>query len=259
MRIKFSDHKRNIASIVLCTSVPIIIGIVLFLPSCKKENMLDLVKGTGPMVLENRDLPVFTDIQVGINKVNVFITQDDHFDVKVQAGSHLIKLVTTEVRDGRLFIENNNKCNFMRSYKDPINVFIHMPKLLHIYHAGAGTIQSQNTITGDTIDILTKSSGDVKMDINCYHVRTHMHSCGDITLTGNCSEHDCYATGNGFFHGEALGTSYSWVFTRSSGDVSVVASNLLIVDIESIGDVFYSGNPPIIEKQLAGTGRLIEK
>lgn len=233
--------------------------IYLFFFSCKKESRWDLFKSTGKMVLQSRTVDPFTDIQVGNNRINIFITQDNHFDVKVEAGEHLVENVTTEVRDGRLYIENRNKCNFVRSYKIPINIFIHMPLLSHIYHDGSGTITSTNTMVNDTIDIITKSAGNVSLDINCNKVLTHLHSNADITLTGFCNQHACYATGYGFVNAQDLVSDYTWIYSISTGDIHVNVNSLLIVTIKSLGDVYYTGNPGTIDQDLRGEGELIHQ
>lgn len=231
--------------------------LVLCFASCKKEHMFDLFKSTGEMTTEVRDLTPFTEIFVGNNKVNVIITQANKYQVEVEAGENLIKSITTEVRDGKLYIENENKCNFVRSYKKEITVHVYLPSLINIYHDGTGKITGTNTLMADTLDIVTKSAGDVVLDVNCYNLRTHMHSCADITVTGISNDHLCFATGNGFLHGDNLTSIYTWIFANTTGDIHISVSGLLIVDIVSIGDVYYSGNPPTIQKRLIGSGRLI--
>jgi hypothetical protein len=230
---------------------------VFILQGCDKENRWDFFKRTGEMVLVEREVLPFTDIVVGNNKVNIYITQDSNFSVKVQAGKNLVDLVTTEVREGRLYVEDNNKCNFMRSYKYPINVFIHMPRVLHIFHAGAGLIQSTNVLTGDTIDVITKSSGDVDLTVNCYRVSTHLHSVGDVYLSGTCSDNICFATGNAFLYSQNLVSGYGWVFSNTSGQIYVNITGWFIVTIKSLGDVYCRGNPPIVEETYLGSGKLI--
>ena len=242
-------------SLVLLGSWYLVLG--TFFSDCKKEHMLDLFKSTGDITTEVRDLSPFTEIWIGNNKINIIITQANKYQVEVSAGSHLIRSITTEVRDGKLYIENENKCNFVRSYKKEITVHVYMPMLLNIYHDGSGKITGTNDLTADTIDIITKSAGDVELLLNCYLVRTHLHSCADITLTGTCHDHLCYATGNGFFNGENLSSDYTWVFAKTTGDIHVRVASLFIVDIESIGDVYYSGSPPFIQQELNGSGKLI--
>ena len=147
----------------------------------------------------------------------------------------------------------------MRSYKFPINVFIHMPKLWHIYHDGSGSIESTNTIVSDTIDIITKSSGDITLNVNCYRFSTHMHSSTDINVSGTCNDNICFATGYGYLNAKDLTSSYAWVFAKTSGEIYVNVSSLLIVSINSIGNVYYYGNPPSVQEQINGTGQLIKQ
>ena len=251
MRSEMAPAKKIIHVVLL-----LVLGLQLF--SCKKENRWDLFKRTGEMTLETRVLDPFTDITVGSNRINVFITQDKRFDVKVQAGKNLLSNIRTEVRDGRLYIDDDNKCNFARSYKFPVTVFIHMPKLNHIFHDGAGSIKSLNTLVSDTIDVITKSAGDVALDVNCYRMSVHMHSVSDITVTGTCNDNICYATGNGFYYSSGLASSYCWVWAKTTGEIYVNVIGLLQVNIQSVGDVYYRGNPTVQDVHV-GTGRLVKE
>ncbi|MDQ3046695.1 MAG: DUF2807 domain-containing protein, partial [Bacteroidota bacterium] len=88
-------------------------------PSCKKENMCDCIKRTGSVIFETRELPPFDKVYVE-NNLNVFITQDSVFEVKVEAGKNIVPLIKLEVVDGTLYCRNKNRCSWARSYKNPL-------------------------------------------------------------------------------------------------------------------------------------------
>jgi hypothetical protein len=232
----------------------LLIAIVPF--GCKKENLCDCVKGTGEQVMETREISGFKRLHVE-DHINVFITEDPQFSVKVSAGKHLIKLVKTELDGDELNIRNDNKCNSLRSYKKSINVYIHMPVLKYILHDGSGRIESINTITTDTFDLRTRSSGDIELSINNGKLLTHLGGTGDMILSGFTGEHACYATGNGFIHAERLNTGYTWIFSNTTGNAYLDASNLLIVLLHSTGDVYYKPTPSTIQSTVTGTGQLL--
>ena len=229
----------------------------VFLFSCKKENMKDFYKGTGETITETRNISGFNTIYVE-DKVNVFITESPTFEVKVECGEHLINLVKTELKDTVLKIRNDNKCNFMRSYKKGvINVYIQMPLTVSIQQFGQGTIQSTNVLTTPVIDVLTKGSGDVILEVNNQKVLTHMHNTSDIYLSGRTLEHDCYQIHYGFLFAKNLDTDYTWIFNNGTGNSYLKASNLLIATLRSAGDVYYYGNPGTVQKEVSGSGKLI--
>src|SRR5688500_1333547 len=169
-----------------------IAALFLAFSSCKKENMRDFYKGTGKIITETRALSGFNTIHVE-DKINVVLTESPAFEVTVEGGENLIGLIKTELKDSVLSIRNDNKFNFMRSYKKGvITVHIKLPALVSIQQYGQGTIQSANVFTTPVIDIFTKGSGDVILEVNNQRVLTHMHNTSDIYLSGQTGEHDCY-------------------------------------------------------------------
>lgn len=222
--------------------------------SCQKENRCDCIKRTGEIITDIRH-PIGFDQVVVENNLNVFIAEGP-FEVKVEAGEHIAPLIKTEVVDGILFVRNKNRCNWTRSYKKPLNVYITMPKIHYITSDGTGDIKSIGTITTDTVDIQTKNSGDIELDVNNLCVRTHMHGSGDVTLRGQTSEHDISIGGTCYIYAADLETVYTYINTFTLGTSYIRAGNLLICRIEQKGDIFCYGNPVTVQKEQIGTGQL---
>jgi hypothetical protein len=226
--------------------------------SCKKENMCDCIKRTGDIVKESRELDPFSRIYVTDN-VNVFITQDSVHKVLVEAGDNLIDLVKTEVVNGEIRIGNKNRCNWTRSYKPQINVYLHMPEVRYVLSEGVGTVKSTNVITTPDIDYETRSLGDIHLTVDNNSVIGHMHGAGDIYLSGHTRHHACNIVGNGFIRAAELNTGYTWISSNTSGNSYVKVNDLLQVLVEGSGDIIYSGEPDHIDKVITGTGKLIEE
>ena len=64
--------------------------------SCKKENLCDCVKSTGPTNVIYRDLKDFNCIFLK-DKIDLYLTQGPQFEVRVEAGANLQKLIKTEL------------------------------------------------------------------------------------------------------------------------------------------------------------------
>lgn len=229
---------------------------LLFVTSCKQENMCDCIKRTGDIVTETRAVSGFTRVTVEDN-LNVFITQDSVFEVKVEAGENIVPLIRAEVSDGVLTLKNDNRCNWSRSYDKPFNVFIRMPRIDYILSNGTGDIKSSNTITTPNIDLETKSSGNIEFTVNNSKVTSHMFGYGDIYLYGTTQEHACSIGGDGFLYAGDLQTNTTWLHDFTTGLCYVKASNALEVHIDNVGDVYCYGTPATINKEVNGTGNLI--
>jgi hypothetical protein len=244
---------KNFKIINTCASILLIICF----SACKKENRCDCIKRTGTIITETRQINGFDKIYVEEN-VAIFIIQDSIFEVKVEAGENIVPLIKTEVINGTLFISNKNRCNWTRSYKKPINVFIKMPVIKYITSDGTSDIKSLNTITTDDFDVQTKNSGNIELTVNNSKVTSHMHGSGDLILHGTTIEHACDIGGTAFLKCEDLKTNSTWVHTFTTGLCYVSASNLTCL-IDNVGDVYCYGSHITVQKIQKGAGKLYLK
>lgn len=236
----------------------IIIIIFVFSAGCKKENLCDCFKSTGHITIEDRITEPFSSIFLSEN-VNLYLIQDSIFNIKVQAGKNLLPLIKTRVENGSMYISNDNKCNWVRSYKPDVNVYISMPSLLFIEYTGCGNICMQNTFTGDSIYFDSKNgSGTVNLNLDikkCYLIINT--GPVDVIAKGKADELQLYYIGNGMIHFEELPTNYTFINNKSTGNCYLNVCNLLIYNITCSGNIYYTGNPSQIQGGITGSGRLI--
>jgi hypothetical protein len=226
---------------------------------CKKENMCDCFKRTGDVTTETRTIEPFTQIFVE-DKVNVILTEDSSLasTIKIEAGKNLIPLIKTEVVNGVLRIRNANKCDFTRRYDIPVNIYVnYAPGLMRITNKGTGLISNTDTCTLQSVDLEAISAGDIKLQMNAGSVYTHQHSVGDVEAYGTANEMIIYNTGNGFTITDQCQAGYCWVYTRTTGKITVFTQGLLISEIEGEGNVYYRGQPSQINSILSGSGQLL--
>jgi hypothetical protein len=233
-------------------------ALLILFAACQKENSCDCIKRTGEIIKDKRTLPAFNEIDVEDN-LNVFIKEDSIFDVTVEAGENIAPLIKTDVVDGILFIRNKNRCNWTRSYKKPLNVYVTLPKVRYITSDGTGDIKSLNSITTPILDIQIKNSGNIELTVNNERVLTHMHGSGDVTLHGSTHEHDCSIGGTAYIYARDLETSYTYIHTFTLGNSYIQAKDLLICLMEEKGDTYCYGNPSVIQKDQLSSGQLYLK
>lgn len=227
--------------------------VVVLFSTCKKENLCDCIKRTGSIITETRAISGFDSVFADDN-LNVFITQDPAFEVKVEAGKNIVPLISTEVVNGKLIITNNNRCNWTRSYDKPLNVYIKMPVISYITSNGTGNIKSLNTITSN-FTVRTKNSGNVELTINNTSTTSWMHGAGDVTLHGTTHSHYIDIGGTAFLNCKDLQTDYTLIHTFTTGECNV-STSYLSCQIDYIGDVYCYGTHATVEKTINGTGRL---
>jgi hypothetical protein len=235
-----------------------VVAMVMF-SMCKKENMCDCLKRTGDLTTETRAIDPFTEIFIE-DKVNVILTEDTLLasQLTVEAGENLIPLIKTEVVNGILRIRNANTCDFTRVYDVDVNVYVnYKPNLVRITNKGTALVSNTDTCTVPNIDLVTMSAGDIKLQMNAGNVFTHQHSVGDVEVYGTVDEMIIYNTGNGFTITDECQADYAWVYSRSTGKITVYTLGLLFSEIDGPGNVYYRGQPSQINSTLNGTGQLL--
>lgn len=235
----------------------------LALISCKKENALDCFKSNGATVTEKRNMPPFNVIKL-YNKIDIYINQGPDYTIEVRTGKNIIKNIKTTVSDGVLTIDNSNKCNFVRGYKEKISINITLPYLTRSENRGVGTIRFSNTFTQDTLQVMAENSGDTYVYGTFNEIRTSSHNNGDIYLNGTCKRLFGYVFGTNVLNADSLKiTNYVFVESISIGDCFINAPNggILEYNIWRSGNIYYTGNPAQITNYSDGTGkgRLIKK
>ena len=234
--------------------------VLLFTNACKKENMCDCLKSTGSNTTDYRNISGFTKIDLH-NNVDLIITPGKTFDCKVTAGRHLVDMITTEVSGQTLVIKNKNKCNWVRSFKNKFTVEVSMPVLEALYYDGSGTVTSTDTIrTGYFTMNGWNCSGSVRLLLNCQAAWLALNSgTSDLTATGYSGTSYIYSGSTGPLHCHNLSSDFTYITNNSTNDCYVSVQKEMNADLPLTGNIYYSGKPYHIQKQLTGTGKLIHQ
>lgn len=228
--------------------------------SCEKSSLTDCFKNTGPVTTEEREVDDFNHILLRHN-VNLHLRQAEKNKITVKAGGKLIKKIKTTVNDdGQLEIRNNNSCNWVRSFDTPIDVFLDFVKLDSIEYRSTGDILAEETLFLDTLKIdVLEGSGMIELKVDAHVVFCGLtYGTADIVLTGKCEISYVYSAGFGRIDNRDLSSKFVFVNNKSSNDVYLQATIDLGATIENIGNIYYTGNPPTINLNKTGTGKLIK-
>lgn len=237
----------------------IILGCFLLFNSCKKESMCDCVKSTGKTNVIYHDVRDFNCITLS-DKMDLYLTQGPEFEVKVEAGANLQRLIKTELDGETLKVFNNNRCNWVRGYKHKIKVYITAPNFKYLKNAGLGNIETLNTIVQDEISLRNENSGDFKLNLQVRQVLTSSHGNGDTYLSGYTDQLQSHFTGTNYLYTTDLTiNSYVFLHSVSIGHAYIKApeNGLMEIIIDRGGDVHYTGNPSSIQYTKNGKGNLI--
>jgi hypothetical protein len=230
----------------------------LFLLTCKKDHEFDCLKSTGNEVTIYREARPFTNLDLKDN-VDVILHTDTSFFIRVTAGEHLIDGIITELSGNTLYIRNENRCNWMRSFKNKYTVEIGMNQPEKIASYGSGSIVCKDTIrTSDFSYDSWNASGNINLLVNV----TNLHLANntgriDLRVAGRAEVSFEYINDTGVFDGSELITNYTYIGNSSTGDCHVHVEREFSAGITHTGNIYYSGNPYRVDKLGNGSGKLI--
>lgn len=220
--------------------------------------MGDCFKSTGDIAFEFRTLAAFDTIETRDN-VNVFLTTDTFFEVKVEAGENLIPLIKTEIKDNKLIVYNDNKCNWVRSFSVPINVHVTMPSPGGIINESTANIKSINAIKDRTLLIKMNNSGDVDLQLDIPHLLGNLSaSQGNLYLKGTCNLFEVFYLGTSIINCTDLAIDKAYIQTTGTGDFHLNVSNEIGANIGWIGNIYYTGSAVVAYANYTSTGRIIK-
>lgn len=234
--------------------------VCLVINSCKKENAFDCFKPTGKIINQLRNVSGFRDIEVS-EKIDIYLSQGAYYEVKVEAGKNLQTNIITEVKDSVLIIKNINTCNFVRSPKKPINIYITSPRYKFLKNNGVGAIKCNTVIKSDTILTLCTNSGDIHLNLDVEEIRSSSHGNGDLYLNGKTKKSFHYLKGTNYIYAaDFLISNYTFIDMHSIGHCYIKApeNGTLEASIWSRGNIYYTGNPQQTLIKKYNTGDLIK-
>lgn len=242
--------------------VAVLIVASVFVFGCKKASDRSCVKSAGEEITVERELDDFNLLYLG-SHLNINLVQDTVNKVLIHGGENLINFIRTDVENGKLYIVNENKCNFLRSYKKKITVELHLKKVRNIEYDATEPVFCENQIVTDYMTVtINESAGRFYLDISALELHTFArNNWGNFEITGNTNYLRIYTRGNAFGNTFGLNVADSIYIINDSGeDVDVNADGVFLrSQILSTGNIGYIGNPTQIDHTSFGEGELLNK
>ena len=235
----------------------LILGVLRVFTGCVKDGGVCL-STNGQKIQQIRNLTDFNQIDIKDN-VNLILSTDTVKDVIVEAGQNIINGITTKVVDGQLLIRNNNKCNWLRDYSKPINVYVSNKKLWKIIYNGSGNISTSGTLKQDSISLeVWGGCGTIDLSLDLWQGNFSLNmGTVDFRLHGVCAITTVYSGDYGLYDARDMKTGYTFITNKGSNDCYVQAVNFLDATIGSIGNIYYKGEPKSIKIKINGSGQVL--
>lgn len=217
--------------------------------SCKKHQLNDCFSSAGDDGIENRSLEPFDKILVG-DKIDLRIYQDTNNSERVvlKGGENLFEGIVTMVEDGQLTIDNQNVCNFVRSYKRKMVVEVYLKDLSRLEVGTAANVTSMDTLKIDFLNILHHSMGDIDLTLDCSEIFVQSLNGAGTIIKGKVPTIKASIEGISFLDTRECDSDNVFVDTHSPLDCYIDANEIIFVKIYNSGNIFYVKEPNTLKE-----------
>ena len=192
------------------------------------------VKGSGNRKSEKRDVPAFKAVDT-TGAYEIEVTCQKPASVQIEADDNILPLIKTDVRDGVLYVSNQERYNSGRA----VALRISIPELSGVSSHGAGDI----TVT----------------DANSDELKIESTGAASVKAAGKVRSVAISSTGAGDIDTSRLRATKASVTVAGAASVNVYASDQLDVSVSGVGSVNYSGDPKTVNKNVTGFGSVNKK
>jgi len=236
---------------------------ILFI-TCDSEKANDCFQTSGKIVSKEVDLPSFTKIRVNKN-VALILQEGAVQKVEIETGENLMNDVEATVKNGQLFLTDNNICNLTRDY-NVTKVYVTAPNITHIVCSTQFSIRSSGVLNYSELNISSEdfndptvlATGIINLNVNSQTIRVVGNNLTFFTLSGVTNNLAVnLAAGDGVFDGGNLNANIVQVYHRSSNKIIVNPQQKLTGQLRSTGNLIAKNHPPIVDVVQYYTGKLI--
>lgn len=237
----------------------LLLSLLFLLNGCKKDNGKCLTT-SGKSIKVKEKLAPFNSLFI-TDDINVRFEKSSVYEILIQAPENILPGVMREVSNQTLTLQNQNRCEFLRGYRDEVSVLVKAPYIDSVYFDGFGdvTINQKDTLKKFRFSNWG-SAGEINLSVHCDQLNIGHHlGSADISVSGSCSIAEFFLGQYGFLRAENMDSDICLVSHDGDGDISCRASKEFYAVISSYGNLLLYGNPTVKEVEITGEGELIEK
>jgi hypothetical protein len=246
IKINIGRMKTKIVSMLMLAIIPV---------SCIYTGWDHGITGNGNVVEEVRDLSGFTGVHVS-SGIDVYLSQGDDFEVRVEADENLMDVIETEVR-GRMLVVGTDHYGIRRARSKKVHVTL--PELTDLKISSAGDCTGQTPFICEDLDLEVSSAGDLNLEVEADRIDLDISSSGDARLSGKAGTFDVSLSSAGDLHAFDLVCGKVDVKVSSAGDARVNATDEISMTASSAGNIYYMGGARVIHSSSSSAGDIIKK
>ncbi|GGK46784.1 MULTISPECIES: head GIN domain-containing protein [Flavobacteriaceae] len=231
------------------TKITAMLLLLISTSSCFVDGLTG-IKGNRNVVSEDRVISDnFDEIKVQ-QGIQLFITQDNATELKVEADENIIDLLITEVKDNQLIIYFEKNVNRAKAR----NVFLNTATIKKIKASSGASVKSENTFQATSLDLDASSGSSIKVYVNADDVTTETSSGANIKVYGKSQTFSGKASSGSSIDADELEAIDAYAKASSGANINVKVSGNLTAKASSGGDIDYEGSPTNINKDTSSGG-----
>ncbi|RKN83418.1 DUF2807 domain-containing protein [Ulvibacterium marinum] len=117
-------------------------------------------------------------------------------------------------------------------------------------------ITSDETLTGNRVEIKTQEGGHIDLKIDVADLYTKSVSGGEVSLTGQAKTQEVMVNTGGQVYNKALDTDETIVTVNAGGRADVKASEKVQAKVRAGGSIYIYGNPKDVERNKVFGGKI---
>jgi hypothetical protein len=212
-----------------------IVVAILFASGCDASQTInvsgDVVKGSGVLLEETRNVPEFSGIDLS-GVYEVFVRCGQKQEVLVFGDDNVVPHVKTEVNGNVLKVSLDQSV----STRNKIKLILSANRVNSLKVSGTANVDISR-VRNKSLNLEISGAGDMKVE--------GMSDALEITVSG---------TGN--VDAKNLSAKTAVVDVSGAGNVVLSASDELIASIRGVGNVYYYGNPGKVVETVSGAGKI---
>ena len=192
---------------------------------------------------QTRTVSKFHGISVS-SGVDLYLTQKNIQEVRVEANEEGLKNLVTEVQGGILKIYMKDKSWSNLNWKDQsIKVYVSFITLDKLQASAGSDIASESVLNFEKLEVDASSGSDVKLELNASDISVESSSGSDIRLKGKAASLHVSASSGSDINAADLQSKRCQASVSSGSDIKINVTEELDAHASSGGDISYSGNP----------------
>ena len=207
---------------------------------------------------EERKVSNFTGIAIG-GAIKTYVKIGNTESLRLEGDQEAIDQLITEVKDGTLSIRPK-KSEWKRWFNNSSNnsrvtAYITVKKLTALALSGSGSIEVEQAITTNSLDVALSGSGSIKATVNAQKFDAAISGSGGVNISGKAKKAEIAVSGSGGFSGRSFSVEEADAHVSGSGSVYIDVQKSLDAATSGSGSVNYTGDPTV-SKTSSGSGRV---